>query len=161
VLTTPSNASPISSAVDCVVEIALGTIIGIVVSIFVLPSRARRNCFERSAEMLTLAQVLQFHLQRLAAANLEGIEHLNQRARVELAKVEAAAERPLRSRRSFTPTAKPPMRRRRAGSRYWASTTSRRHFRGRCSGPQRLTRTRVLAQHHNPAEPVITITSNS
>jgi uncharacterized membrane protein YccC len=92
-LTTPSNASPINSAVDRVVEIALGTIIGIGVSIFVLPSRARRICFERSAEMLKLlAQVLELHLQRLAAANLEGIEHLNQRARVELAKVEAAAE---------------------------------------------------------------------
>jgi hypothetical protein len=39
-----------------------------------------------------LAQVLELHLQRLAATNLEGIERLNQRARVELAKVEAAAE---------------------------------------------------------------------
>jgi hypothetical protein len=58
-LTTPSNGSPIISAVDRVIEIALGTIIGIVVSIFVLPSRARRICFERSAEMLKLlAQVL-------------------------------------------------------------------------------------------------------
>jgi len=39
-LTTPSNASPIISAVDRVIEIALGTLIGIVVSIFVVPSRA-------------------------------------------------------------------------------------------------------------------------
>jgi uncharacterized membrane protein YccC len=91
-LTTPSNASPISSAMDRVVEIALGTIIGIVVSIFVLPSRARRICFERSAEMLKLlAQALAFRLQR-APAKPEEIEHLNQRVRAEMAKVKAATE---------------------------------------------------------------------
>jgi Fusaric acid resistance protein family len=92
-LTTPSNASPIISAMDRVVEISLGTFIGIVVSIFVLPSRARRICFERSAEMLKLlAQVLVLHLQRPDSAKLDEIERLNQRIRVDLAKVEAAAE---------------------------------------------------------------------
>jgi uncharacterized membrane protein YccC len=92
-LTTPSNASPIISAMDRVIEIALGTVIGIVVSIFVLPSRARRICFERSAEMLKLlAQVLVLHLQPPDSAKLEDIERFNQRVRVELAKIEATAE---------------------------------------------------------------------
>jgi hypothetical protein len=92
-LTTPSNASPIISAMDRVLEIALGTVIGIVVSIFVLPSRARRICFERSAEMLKLlAQVLVLHLQPPDSAKLEEIERFNQRVRVELAKIEATAE---------------------------------------------------------------------
>jgi uncharacterized membrane protein YccC len=92
-LTTPSNASPIISAIDRVIEIALGTIIGIVVSIFVLPSRARRIWFERSAEMLKLlAQVLVLHLQPPDPAKLEEIERFNQRVRLELAKVEATAE---------------------------------------------------------------------
>jgi hypothetical protein len=91
--TTPSNASPIASAMDRVVEIALGTIIGIIVSIFVLPSRARRICLERSAEILKLlAQVLVLHLQPPAPAKLDEIERFNQRVRAELAKVEAAAE---------------------------------------------------------------------
>jgi Fusaric acid resistance protein family len=90
--TTPSNASPITSAMDRVVEIALGTIIGIIVSIFVLPSRAQRICFEHSAEMLKhLAQVLVLHLQPPDAAKPE-IERLNERVRAELAKVEATAE---------------------------------------------------------------------
>jgi uncharacterized membrane protein YccC len=92
-LTTPSNASPIISAMDRVVEIALGTIIGVIVSIFVLPSRARRICLERSAEMLNLlAQVLVLHLQPPDPAKLDEIERFNQRVRAELAKVEAAAE---------------------------------------------------------------------
>jgi Fusaric acid resistance protein family len=92
-LTTPSNASPIISAMDRVIEIALGTVIGIAVSIFVLPSRARRICFERSAEMLKLlAQVLVLHLQPPDSAKLEEIERFNQRVRVELVKIEATAE---------------------------------------------------------------------
>jgi uncharacterized membrane protein YccC len=92
-LTTPSNASPIISAMDRVIEIALGTVIGIVVSIFVLPSRARRICFERSAEMLNLlAQALVLHLQPPDSAKLEEIERFNQRVRVELAKIAATAE---------------------------------------------------------------------
>ena len=91
--TTPSNASPITSAMDRVVEIALGTIIGIIVSIFVLPSRAQRICFERSAEMLKrLAQVLLLHLRPPDAAKPDEIERLNERVRAALAKVEATAE---------------------------------------------------------------------
>jgi uncharacterized membrane protein YccC len=91
--TTRSNASPITSAMDRVVEIALGTIIGIIVSILVLPSRAQRICFERSAEILKrLAQVLVLHLQPPDAAKPDEIERLNERVRAELAKVEAAAE---------------------------------------------------------------------
>jgi uncharacterized membrane protein YccC len=92
-LATPSNASPIISAMDRVVEIALGTIIGIVVSIFVLPSRARGTCFERSAKMLNLlGQVLVLHLQPSDSAKSEEIERLNEQVRAELAKVEATAE---------------------------------------------------------------------
>jgi uncharacterized membrane protein YccC len=91
--TTRSNASPITSAMDRVVEIALGTIIGIIVSILVLPSRAQRICFEHSAEMLKrLAQVLVLHLQPPDPAMPDEIKRLNERVRAELAKVEAAAE---------------------------------------------------------------------
>jgi hypothetical protein len=91
--TTRSNTSPITSAMDRVIEIALGTIIGIIVSILVLPSRAQRICFERSAEMLKrLAQVLVLHLQPPGAAKPDEIECLNERVRAELTKVEAAAD---------------------------------------------------------------------
>jgi uncharacterized membrane protein YccC len=92
-LTTPSNVSPITSAIDRVVEIALGSIIGIVVSIFILPSRARRICFERSAKTLKLlAKVLVLHLQLPDPAKLKEIELLNEQVRTELAKVEATAD---------------------------------------------------------------------
>ena len=45
-LANPSNSSPITSAMHGVVEIALETMIGIVVSILVPPSRAGRIFFE-------------------------------------------------------------------------------------------------------------------
>jgi uncharacterized membrane protein YccC len=92
-LANPSDASPIASAMDRVIEIALGTIIGIVVSILVLPSRARRICFERAAEMLRLlAQVLVLHLQPSDPAKQEAIERLNDRVRTKLGKVEVAVQ---------------------------------------------------------------------
>jgi uncharacterized membrane protein YccC len=92
-LANPSDTSPITSAVHRVIEIALGTIIGIVVSILVLPSRARRICVERAAEMLTLlAQALMLHLQPPDPAKQEVIERLNDRVRTELGKVDTAAQ---------------------------------------------------------------------
>jgi uncharacterized membrane protein YccC len=92
-LANPSNASPITSAMHRVGEIALGTIIGIVVSILVLPSRARRICSERSAEVLkVLGQLLVLHLQPPDPTKLEAIERLNDQVRTELGKVGTAAQ---------------------------------------------------------------------
>ena len=92
-LASPGNASPIVSAMHRVIEIALGTIVGIVVSIFVLPSRAKRICFERSADMLKLlAQLLVLHLQPPDPTKRDAIERLNDRVRTELGKIGTAAQ---------------------------------------------------------------------
>jgi uncharacterized membrane protein YccC len=92
-LATPSNASPITSAMLRVFEIALGTIIGIVVSMLVLPSRARRVCFEHSAEMLKLlAQLLVHHLRPPEPTERKAIDRLSDQVRTELGKVETAAQ---------------------------------------------------------------------
>jgi uncharacterized membrane protein YccC len=92
-LATPGDASPITSAMLRVVEIALGTIIGIVVSMLVLPSRARRICFEHAAETLQLlAQLLVLHLRPPDPTKREAIDGLNGRVRAELGKVETAAQ---------------------------------------------------------------------
>jgi uncharacterized membrane protein YccC len=93
VLFTNNGASPIASATDRVVEISLGTFIGVVVSILVFPSRAKRISFQHAAEVLKLlAQVLTLYLQPPVTAKLEAIDRLNGQVRAELAKVEAAAQ---------------------------------------------------------------------
>src|SRR5262245_22819230 len=84
-LATPSSASPMTSAAHRVIEIALGTIIGIIVSTVVLPSRANRICVERSAEMLKLlAEVLTLHLQMPDPARRVAIDRLNDKTFAEL-----------------------------------------------------------------------------
>jgi uncharacterized membrane protein YccC len=93
VLASSGRVSPIEAAFDRVVEIALGTAIGIAVSILVLPSRARQICFERSAELLILlAQRLVLHLQPPAATKQEDVERLGERIRAGLAPVATAAQ---------------------------------------------------------------------
>jgi uncharacterized membrane protein YccC len=92
-LATPSSASPVTSAAYRVVEIALGTIIGIIVSTVVLPSRAKRICVERSAEMLKLlAEALTLHLQMPDPVKREAIDRLNDRTLAELGKIATAAQ---------------------------------------------------------------------
>src|SRR5205807_2188027 len=92
-LASSGNASPIASALYRVVEIALGTIVGIAVSMLVLPSRARQLCFERSAEVLTLlAQLLVLHLQPPDKTTREAVDRLNDGVRSGLGKVATAAQ---------------------------------------------------------------------
>lgn len=88
-----SNVSPLVSALHRVSEIGLGTIMGIVVSTFVLPSRAKWICLERSADMLRLlGETLALHLQSPDAANRAAIDRLNDRTLAELGKIKTAAE---------------------------------------------------------------------
>ncbi len=92
-LASSSTVSPIDAALHRVVEILLGTGIGIAVSISVLPSRARQICFERSAEVLTLlAQLLVLHLQPPEATKREDVERLSDGIRAGLGKVATAAQ---------------------------------------------------------------------
>jgi hypothetical protein len=92
-LASSNRISPIEAALDRVVEIAIGTAIGIAVSILVLPSRARQICFERSAELLTLlAQLLVLHLQPPEATKQGDVERLSDRIRAGLGQVATAAQ---------------------------------------------------------------------
>lgn len=98
-LATPSDASPVMSALLRVGEIALGTIIGIAVSSLVLPSRARRIYSERSAAMLKLlGDALELHLQPSDTARRTAIERLNDQTRAELGRIGAAAAEARRER---------------------------------------------------------------
>jgi uncharacterized membrane protein YccC len=92
-LASSGTASPLAAALDRVGEIALGTVVAIVVSMLVLPSRARGLCFALSAELLDLfAQLLALHLQPPDGTKCEAIDRLNKRVRDGLGKLATAAQ---------------------------------------------------------------------
>ena len=92
-LANSSRISPLEAALDRVVEIALGTVVGIAVSILILPSRARHICFERCAGVIDLlAQVLGLHLQPPAATKHDHVERLSVRIRAGLGQAATAAQ---------------------------------------------------------------------
>ncbi|HEX3498439.1 MAG TPA: hypothetical protein VHT04_03870, partial [Stellaceae bacterium] len=92
-LGSSGNVSPLVAAMDRVGEIFLGTIVGIAVSMLVLPSRARLICFERAAELLhLLAQLLVLHLNPPDATTRDTVDRLNDQVRNALGKVATAAQ---------------------------------------------------------------------
>jgi uncharacterized membrane protein YccC len=94
--------SPLASALYRIGEISLGTLVGIAVSILVLPSRAREICFERAGELLDLlAQLLVLHLLPPDAAGRETVDRLNERIRNGLGKVAVAAQEARREHATF------------------------------------------------------------
>lgn len=98
-LASSTDVPPLLSAVHRVVEIALGTAIGIAVSLFFLPSRARRISTERSAELLRLlGEVLAIHLQPPFAGKEQAVSRLNDRSMAELGKISSAAGEARRER---------------------------------------------------------------
>jgi uncharacterized membrane protein YccC len=98
-LATPSSASPVDSAIHRIEEIALGTLIGIAVSMVVFPSRARRLCYERAAAMLRLlGEAVDLHLQPRDLERKGAIDRLNDRVLAELIGVRTAEQEALRER---------------------------------------------------------------
>jgi uncharacterized membrane protein YccC len=98
-LATPSSASPVDSAIHRIEEIALGTLIGIAVSMVVFPSRARRVCFERGAAMLRLlGEAVELQLQPPDVERKQAVDRLNDRTLAELIKVRTAEQEALRER---------------------------------------------------------------
>jgi uncharacterized membrane protein YccC len=92
-LASSGTVSPLASALTRVAEITLGTFVGIAVSLFVLPSRARALCFERAAALLTdLAALLAVLLQPPDPARQATIDGLNERIRNGLIGVADAAQ---------------------------------------------------------------------
>jgi uncharacterized membrane protein YccC len=98
-LATPSSASPVDSAIHRIEEIALGTLIGIAVSMVVFPSRARRVCFDHGAAMLQLlGEAVELQLQPPDIERKRAIDRLNDRTLAELIKVRTAEQEALRER---------------------------------------------------------------
>src|SRR5207253_3331470 len=52
---TITHAGPIASAFERVVEVSVGAVVGLIVSIFVLPARAHDLAIEAASRMLSLA----------------------------------------------------------------------------------------------------------
>lgn len=91
-LANNGHVSPLISASHRVVEIGLGTLIGIAVSIVLLPARARRLGAERAAQALTLiAELLALYATPSAQRVPNAIHAQNARIRAELDRVENAA----------------------------------------------------------------------
>ncbi|WP_266158535.1 FUSC family protein [Dyella silvatica] len=91
-LANNSHVSPLVSASHRVIEIGLGTLIGIAVSIVLLPARARRLGAERSAQALGLiAELLGMYATPSAQRVTGAIHTQNARIRAELDRVESAA----------------------------------------------------------------------
>jgi uncharacterized membrane protein YccC len=92
-LASPGEHSAITAALHRVGEITLGTVIGIAVSIIILPSRARHVCAARGAEALELmAQLITHHLQPPERSDRAAINRLNAGVRGAFAKAAAAAQ---------------------------------------------------------------------
>jgi len=83
---------PLALAFDRVLEIAIGCVIGVVVSLLVLPYRAEQLLVDRVASGLRLlAQIVIVQLGARAPADLARIDALNERVRTLLAACETTA----------------------------------------------------------------------
>jgi uncharacterized membrane protein YgaE (UPF0421/DUF939 family) len=86
------SAQPLTIAFDRVLEIAIGCVIGIAVSLLVLPYRAEQQLVDRVASGLRLlAQLVILQLGERTQADLARIDALNERVRVLLAGCETTA----------------------------------------------------------------------
>jgi uncharacterized membrane protein YccC len=101
-LANPSNIDPLLSAADRVLEIALGSVVGLAVAILVFPARAHGTLVDKAAQTITLlAEVL-----RNMLADLDGIRddaafaRLHERIRASLAEAETAGVEAERERSS-------------------------------------------------------------
>jgi len=101
ILGNAGGASPPVAALERVIEIALGTVIGLGVSLVLFPSRAREICFARSADALAaMGEGLRRHLEPPSAEQAASVEAINARIRAALGKVAAAAEEARREHQS-------------------------------------------------------------
>ena len=93
ILATPSDASPLFSALHRVAEIMIGTVTGVLISVVVFPLRARRIALERSAELLkAFGELLALHLTPPGERDAVAVNRLNDRAFAELARIATAAQ---------------------------------------------------------------------
>ncbi|MBB4042202.1 putative membrane protein YccC [Microvirga flocculans] len=108
---TGQAAGPLTSAVDRVLEISLGNIVGVVVSLFVLPARAHTLMTEAAANVVALnADLVSAFIDELTAGpkSRASLQKLHPQIRAALKKAEAAAEEAARERRSHLTEAPDP-----------------------------------------------------
>ena len=91
-LASPSNVDPVVSAADRVFEIALGSIVGLAVAIFVFPARAHSVLADKAARTVALlAEVLRNTLARFFGNRDDAaLTRLHERIRASLAEAETA-----------------------------------------------------------------------
>jgi uncharacterized membrane protein YccC len=102
-LPTPGNtAPPLLYALDRVLEIGLGTIVGLAVALFFLPARAHALLRQAGARVIALnADLMTALIEGLESdAGRPGLPAIHARIRAALKQAEAAAEEAARERRS-------------------------------------------------------------
>jgi uncharacterized membrane protein YccC len=102
---------PLASAIDRVLEITLGNIVGVVVSLFVLPARAHTLMTDAAARVVSLnAELVSVFIEELTAGpkGRSALQKLHPQIRSALKKAEAAADEAARERRSHLTEAPDP-----------------------------------------------------
>lgn len=102
---------PLAAAVDRVAEITLGNIVGVVVSLFVLPARAHTLMTEAAAKVVSLnADLIDLHVGEITAEpnGRSPLQTVHAQIRAALKKAEAAADEASRERKSHLTDAADP-----------------------------------------------------
>lgn len=108
---TGQAIGPLASAFDRVLEITLGNIVGVVVSLFILPARAHNLMTEAAAKVVSLnAALFSVFIEELTAGpkSRSALQKLHPQIRSALKKAEAAAEEAARERKSHLTEAPDP-----------------------------------------------------
>ncbi len=108
---TGQAIGPLASAFDRVLEITLGNIVGVAVSLFVLPARAHTLMTEAAAKVVSLnAELISVFVDELTAGpkGRAALQRLHPQIRAALKKAEAAADEAARERRSHLTEAADP-----------------------------------------------------
>lgn len=108
---TGQAIGPFASALDRVLEITLGNVVGVVVSLFILPARAHTLMSEAAARVVSLnADLFSVFIEELTAGpkGRSALQKLHPQIRSALKKAETAAEEAARERRSHLTEAPDP-----------------------------------------------------
>ena len=108
---TGQAIGPLASAFDRVLEITLGNIVGVVVSVFILPARAHTLMTDAAAKVVSLnAELFSVFIEELTTGpqGRSALQKLHPQIRSALKKAEAAAEEATRERKSHLTEAPDP-----------------------------------------------------
>jgi uncharacterized membrane protein YccC len=108
---TGQAIGPLAAAIDRVTEITLGNIVGVVVSLFVLPARAHTLMTDAAAKVVSLnANLIEVLIGELTAdpKGRNALQTIHPQIRAALKKAEAAADEAARERKSHLTDAADP-----------------------------------------------------